>query len=66
MLRAIVINISRSKFGKEKADKLLEFEKSGGFELVETVSKKLNIYETNRKKYKKFEEFYPVLLNELK
>ena len=66
MLRAIVINISRSKFGNEKADKLLEFEKSVGFELVETVSKKLNIYETNRKKYKKFEEFYPVLLNELK
>jgi hypothetical protein len=66
LLRAIVINISRSKFGNEKADKLLEFEKSVGFELVETVSKKLNIYETNRKKYKKFEEFYPVLLNELK
>ena len=30
LLRAIVINISRSKFGKEKADKLLEFEKSVG------------------------------------
>ena len=65
LLRAIVINITRSKFGNEKANKLLEFEKSVGFDLVEKVSEKLIIYEKNRKKYKKFEDFYPTLLKEL-
>ena len=65
LLRAIVINITRSKFGNEKANKLLEFEKSVGFDLVEKVSEKLKIYEKNRKKHKKFEDFYPTLLKEL-
>ena len=65
LLRAIVINITSSKFGNEKANKLLEFEKSVGFDLVEKVSEKLKIYEKNRKKHKKFEDFYPTLLKEL-
>ena len=65
LLRAIVINITRSKFGNEKANKLLEFEKSVGFDLVEKVSEKLKIYEKNRKKHKKFEDFYTTLLKEL-
>ena len=65
LLRSIVINITRSKFGDEKANKLLEFEKSVGFDLVEKVSKNLKTYENNRKKYKKFEEFYPTLLKQL-
>ena len=65
LLRSIVINITRSKFGDEKANKLLEFEKSVGFDLVEKVSENLKTYENNRKKYKKFEEFYPTLLKQL-
>ena len=66
LLRAIVINITRAKFGHQKADKLLEFEKSIGFDLVEKIAEKLKIYEENRTKFKKFEDFYPTLLSGLK
>lgn len=66
LIRAIVINITRNKFCNEKADELLTFEKSVGFDLVEQISLKLKEYETNRKKFKKFSEFYPKLLKELK
>jgi hypothetical protein len=66
LLRSIVINITRLQYGNEPADKLLEYEKSIGFDLVEKISKKLKLYEENRAKYKKFEDFYPILLNNIK
>lgn len=66
LLRSIVINITRSKFGNQKANELLEFEKSIGFDMVEIICEKLKIYEKNRRKYKNFETFLPILINELR
>jgi len=66
LLRSIVINITRLKYGNENANKLLEYEKSIGFDLAEKISEKLKSYEENRTKFKKFEDFYPILLNDLK
>lgn len=66
LLRSIVINITRNKFGDKKADELLNFEKSVGFDLVEKFSKELNYYQNNRNRYKTFNSFYPYFLQQLK
>lgn len=66
LLRAIVINITEKKFGIAKATKLLEFEKSVGFDLVEVFEKKLKLYEKQRKTYKNFADYYPKLLTDLR
>jgi hypothetical protein len=66
LLRSVVINITRLKYGNKNADKLLEYEKSIGFDLVEKISEKLKSYEEDRVTFKKFEDFYPILLNDLK
>ena len=66
LLRSVVINITQKKFGVKKANRLLNLEKNVGFDLVEKVSEKLKIYEKNRKKYKKFEDFMPTLIKELR
>lgn len=66
LLRATTIHITEQKFGKEKAEKLLEFEKSIGFGLVEKILDILKDYELNRTKYETFDEFYPILINRMK
>ncbi len=66
LLRATTIHITKQKFGKEKAEKLLDFEKSIGFGLVEEVLDILKDYELNRTKYKTFDEFYPILIKQMK
>ncbi|QFZ54231.1 DUF4932 domain-containing protein [Oceanihabitans sp. IOP_32] len=66
LLRATTIQIAQKHFGKEKANKLLEYEKSIGFELVEKILEILREYETNRNKYVDFDKFYPILIERMK
>ena len=66
LLRATTIQITKKHFGNEKADKLLEFEKSIGFGLVEKIITILENYEQNREQYKTFEIFYPKLIERMK
>lgn len=66
LLRAITIHIAEQKFGKEKAEKLLDFEKSIGFGLVEKILGILKGYELNRNTYRTFNEFYPELIKQMK
>lgn len=66
LLRATTIHIAEQKFGKEKAKKLLDFEKSIGFGLVEKILGILKGYELNRNKYRTFDEYYPELIKLMK
>ncbi|WP_052910554.1 DUF4932 domain-containing protein [Riemerella anatipestifer] len=65
LVRATVIRITQLNFGNEKANELLSFEKSVGFDLVEKIIDELKQYENNRKQYKNFEDFYPILIKRL-
>lgn len=65
LLRATTIKITEKYFGKESAKKLLENEKKVGFYLVEDFCKILDEYNLNRKKYKKFGDFFPIFLERL-
>ena len=66
LLRATTIHIAKQKFGNKKAEKLLDFEKSVGFELVEKIVEILKEYELNRHTYATFDEFYPILIERMK
>lgn len=66
LLRATTIRITQQRFGTEKAEELLKFEKSVGFNLVEEIVLILKEYDLNRTKYKTFEEFYPVLIKRMR
>jgi Domain of unknown function (DUF4932) len=66
LLRATTIKITEKNFGKDKANELIEYEKSVGFGLVENIVEILRLYENNRDKYPTFDEFYPVLLKKMK
>ncbi len=66
LLRATTISITEQKFGKEKAGKLLNFEKSVGFGLVENIVEILKEYDLNRDQYDVFDTFYPVLIERMK
>ncbi|AIM59836.1 hypothetical protein IX49_04615 [Cellulophaga lytica] len=65
LLRATTIKVTEKNFGKEKAEKLLDFEKSIGFGLIEEILDILKDYELNRTKYETFDEFYPILINRM-
>ncbi len=66
LLRATTICIVKRHISKEKAEKLLMYEKSIGFSLVELFIKHLDDYESNRDKYKTFDDYYPNLIEKLK
>lgn len=66
LLRATTIHITKQRFGKKKAKKLLDFEKSIGFGLVENIVEILKEYELNKKKYDTFDKFYPILIERMK
>lgn len=66
LLRATTIKITEKNFGKDKANELIEYEKSVGFGLVENIIEILRLYENNRDKYPTFDDFYPTLLRKMK
>lgn len=66
LLRATTIRIAEQNFGKEKAEKLLNYEKSVGFSLVENIVEILKEYDLNRDKYDVFDKFYPTLIERMK
>jgi len=66
LLRATTIKIAEKNFGKEKANELLEYEKSIGFGLVENILEILKEYDQNRNKYTDFYKFYPTLIERMK
>lgn len=66
VIRAITIRIANEKFGEERANELLDYEKSIGFSLVETITDILKEYENDREKYLSFSEFYPTLIERMK
>ena len=66
LLRAITIQLAERYYGKERAEELLEYESSIGFELVGDILDVLKEYEENRNKYPDFDKFYPVLIDHLK
>lgn len=65
LLRATTIKITEKYFGKESAKTLLENENKVGYYLVEDFCKILDEYNINRKKYKKFGDFFPIFLERL-
>jgi hypothetical protein len=66
LVRATTIKIAEKNFGKEKANELLEYEKSIGFGVVESILEILNEYDQNRNKYTDFDKFYPTLIERMK
>ncbi|GER57906.1 hypothetical protein ULMA_00140 [Patiriisocius marinus] len=66
VIRAITIRIANKYFGTEKAKKLLNYEKSIGFSLVENIVEILKEYENTREMYSKFGEFYLILIERMK
>ena len=66
LVRATTIVIAEKHFGKERANELLEYEKSIGFGLVENILEILKEYQQHRDKYSNFSEFYPVLIERMK
>lgn len=66
VIRAITIRIANKNFGTEKAQELLNYEKSIGFSLVENIVEILEEYENSREKYSKFGAFYPILIERMK
>jgi hypothetical protein len=66
VIRAITIRIANEYFGAEKAEELLNFEKSIGFSLVESIVEILKEYENSRGKYSRFDDFYPILIERMK
>lgn len=65
VIRAITIQITKNNFGTKKAKELLNYEKSVGFSLVETIIDVLKQYEENREKYPNIKEFYPNLIKQM-
>ena len=63
LVRAADIIMSEKAFGEENTnDRILE-EVAKGFIYIEPIIKSLKEYESNREKYKTFEEFYPKLID---
>jgi hypothetical protein len=63
VVRAATIKITAKHFGKVKANELLDYEKSIGFTLVETIVNLLDEYSNQHDT--KFDDFYPVMLKRL-
>lgn len=62
ILRAIEVRLAFIRLGQQEGEKQLQFEKNRGFVYVETLSKQLEQYETQRNKYPTFMDFCPELI----
>jgi hypothetical protein len=62
VLRAVNIRLIAIHLGEEKAKEALQGNRSMGFVYVETLAEKLKQYETQRDKYRTFEDFFPQLV----
>lgn len=66
IVRAVVARLTYLHEGKESYDNVINYEKSNGFIYIEALTKKLEEFESNKDKYRSFEEFYPELINVFK
>ncbi|NJK96753.1 MAG: DUF4932 domain-containing protein, partial [Bacteroidales bacterium] len=64
IIRAITIRLTAKRYGDKDAKSLFQSEVIGkSFIYIEPICEQLNIYESNRSKYKVFDDFFPLLLN---
>lgn len=63
LVRAADIIMSEKAFGKMSTFARIQEEIANGFIYIEPIIKSLREYESNREKYKAFEEFYPKLID---
>lgn len=63
--RAVTVRIVENTYGKEASDKLLDFEKSVGFQYVADIADELKNYERQRDKYPTLKDYFPELIKRL-
>jgi hypothetical protein len=63
LVRACVIRYLDQKMGREAADKQLASDTERGFRWMAELEKQLLIYENNRREFRAFDDFMPVLVD---
>ena len=67
IIRAIEIRTIKNVFQNDSwHERRLEHEKNNGFIYIDVVEKSLEDYELNRDRYHKFDDFYPIIIENIK
>lgn len=65
LVRANTILITQKNYGEKDAQNLLEYEVNSGFYLIPRILEIMKEYNSNRQIYKKYEDFFPILIKKL-